>query len=71
MYGRRHSTKVLVAGWFSFEKGAATAGDLLARDVVCEWLESAGFAYDVALAALSAGEWTGARPIQTPTRTWW
>lgn len=55
MYGRRHTRKVLVAGWFSFENGAATAGDLLARDVACEWLERAGFAYDVALAAPFCG----------------
>lgn len=43
--------KVLVAGWFSFVDGSATAGDLLTRDLTCEWLESAGYAYDVALAA--------------------
>ena len=43
-------TKVLVAGWFSFEHGHATAGDLLARDVVCEWLAGAGYPYDVAVA---------------------
>ena len=41
--------KILVAGWFSFEYGHATAGDLLARDLVCEWLDSAGVGYDVAL----------------------
>jgi Polysaccharide pyruvyl transferase len=40
--------KVLVAGWFSFEKMGATAGDLLARDLVCEWLEEAGRSYDIA-----------------------
>src|SRR5262249_53360849 len=40
----------LVAGWFSFERAAAGAGDLLAKDLVCEWLELAGFDYDVALA---------------------
>src|SRR3712207_4111426 len=38
----------LVAGWFSFEDMGATAGDLLARDLVCEWLGRAGQAYDVA-----------------------
>ena len=41
--------KVLVTGWFSFERGEATAGDLLARDVACGWLEEAGRPYDVAL----------------------
>jgi hypothetical protein len=39
---------VLVAGWFSWNYTAATAGDLLARDVACRWLERAGRSYDVA-----------------------
>ena len=30
------SVKTLVAGWFSFEQMEASAGDLLARDLVCE-----------------------------------
>jgi Polysaccharide pyruvyl transferase len=42
--------KALVTGWFSFEQMGATAGDLLARDLACEWLERAGYPYDVALA---------------------
>jgi hypothetical protein len=42
--------KALVTGWFSFEEMGATAGDLLARDLACEWLEGAGYPYDVALA---------------------
>jgi hypothetical protein len=41
--------KTLVVGWFSFEQGHATAGDLLARDVACQWLQQAGHAYDVAV----------------------
>jgi glycosyltransferase involved in cell wall biosynthesis/peptidoglycan/xylan/chitin deacetylase (PgdA/CDA1 family)/SAM-dependent methyltransferase len=41
--------RILVTGWFSFEDGHATAGDLLACDLVCEWLEGAGCSYDVAL----------------------
>ena len=40
--------KTLVVGWFSFEEGHATAGDLRARDVVCGWLELAGCPYDCA-----------------------
>jgi len=40
--------KILLAGWFSFENCGATAGDLMARDVVAGWLASAGIAYDVA-----------------------
>lgn len=48
--------KVLVTGWFSFEHGEATAGDLMAKDVACEWLEEAGRSYDVAFSpAFSEG----------------
>lgn len=43
--------KTLVAGWFSFQEGHATAGDLLTRDLARAWLESAGHHCDVALAA--------------------
>ena len=43
--------RILVAGWFSFEEGHATAGDLLARDVVCDWLRRAEHRFDVATAA--------------------
>jgi len=42
--------KILVAGWFSFEKCNVTAGDLMARDLVCEWIDKSGYAYDVAIA---------------------
>jgi len=42
--------KILVAGWFSFEQMGATAGDLLTRDLVCEWLDQAGLSYDIAVA---------------------
>jgi glycosyltransferase involved in cell wall biosynthesis len=41
--------KVLVVGWFSFEQGHVTAGDLLARDLVCDWLREAGRECDVAV----------------------
>lgn len=43
--------RVLVAGWFSFVGMGATAGDLFARDLVCEWLAGAGVPYDIAVAA--------------------
>jgi Polysaccharide pyruvyl transferase len=49
------ATKTLVMGWFSFEKADATAGDLIAKNVVCEWLESAGRTFEVALAPPFAG----------------
>ncbi|MFB2938675.1 polysaccharide pyruvyl transferase family protein [Aerosakkonemataceae cyanobacterium BLCC-F154] len=42
--------KILVAGWFSYKKCNVTAGDLMAKDLVCEWIEGAGYPYDVALA---------------------
>jgi hypothetical protein len=34
--------KILVAGWFSFEGMGATAGNLLSKDIVCDWLDQAG-----------------------------
>ena len=40
--------KTLVAGWFSFSGMGATAGDLIARDIVSDWLGEAGVPYDVA-----------------------
>jgi Polysaccharide pyruvyl transferase len=56
--------KALVAGWFSFEQMGASAGDLMARDVACEWLHAAGRPYDVALAPPFAGgvDWTQVDP---------
>jgi hypothetical protein len=43
--------RTLVAGWFSFPDTGATAGDLMAMEVVCGWLDGAGIAYDVALSS--------------------
>jgi hypothetical protein len=56
--------KALVAGWFSFEQMGATAGDLLARDLACEWLEHTGYSYDVALAPPFTGgvDWRSVDP---------
>jgi hypothetical protein len=56
--------KSLVAGWFSFDEVVATVGDLLARDVLCAWLERAGVAYDVANAPLVGGgvDWRAVDP---------
>ena len=48
--------KTLVAGWFSFEQMGATAGDLFARDLLCEWLRSVGHSYDVAVASPFQGD---------------
>jgi polysaccharide pyruvyl transferase len=41
--------RVLVAGWFSWPDCGATAGDLSACDVVCDWLARAGREFDVAV----------------------
>jgi Polysaccharide pyruvyl transferase len=56
--------RALVAGWFSFEGMGATAGDLLARDVICSWLDRAGVDYEVALAQpfLGGVDWRAAAP---------
>lgn len=56
--------KVLVAGYFSFERGHATAGDLQVRDLVCDWLLSAGYHYDIAHATpfLGGVDWKQANP---------
>jgi hypothetical protein len=61
--------RTLVAGWFSFEDMGATAGDLLARDVVCGWLEQAARPYDVAQAApFSEGvDWRAVDPERYST----
>ena len=42
--------RALIAGWFSFEEGHATAGDLLTCELVREWLEQAGYSCEVAVA---------------------
>ena len=40
--------RVLIAGWFSFDDMGATAGDMIARDLVCEWLKEVNIHADVA-----------------------
>jgi hypothetical protein len=40
--------KVLVSGWFSFEKMGTTAGDLIVCGLVCSWLRKAGINFEVA-----------------------
>ncbi len=47
--------KTLLAGWFSFERMGATAGDLMARDLACRWLEEAGVTYEIAVAPPFSG----------------
>ena len=40
--------RVLVTGCFSWRDAGTTAGDLLARDVACQWLQETGREFDVA-----------------------
>src|SRR5881396_626415 len=40
--------RVLITGWFSFDDMGATAGDLISRDMVCQWLKEAKIVADVA-----------------------
>lgn len=47
--------RALVAGWFSYVDGHATAGDVLARDLLCEWLDERGMEYEIAVAPPFAG----------------
>ncbi len=56
--------KTLVAGWFSFDEMGASAGDLMARDLACEWLECAGHRVQIALAPPFEGgiDWRDADP---------
>lgn len=58
--------RVLVSGWFSFEQMGATAGDLMARDVVTGWLDHSQIAYDVALAKPFTGgvDWRKTNPVE-------
>lgn len=41
--------KTLVVGWFSFKEGHATAGDLLAGELVCDWLDRFSCPYNIAV----------------------
>lgn len=56
--------RTLVAGWFSFTDGTATAGDCLAAEVLCDWLDEFGSAYDIAVDPPFSGgiDWRTADP---------
>lgn len=60
--------KVLIAGWFSFEDGHATAGDELAADVLRQWLDEAGLASVTATTSPSpnAVDWREVDPAEYP-----
>ncbi|MDQ3683655.1 MAG: polysaccharide pyruvyl transferase family protein [Bacteroidota bacterium] len=40
---------ILITGWFSYEDMGNTAGDMIARNMVCNWLDDANIPYDVAV----------------------
>jgi Polysaccharide pyruvyl transferase len=48
--------RALLAGWFSFPDGSATAGDLCAAGVARQWLERAGIPADLAVAPPFQGD---------------
>lgn len=56
--------RILVAGWFSWEDMGTTAGDLIARDIVCDWLRESGIEFEIAVNPLfpypNAVDWTKA-----------
>lgn len=56
--------RILVAGWFSFEQMGASAGDLMARDLVCQWLRRAQIECEVAVARPFGDgiDWRNANP---------
>jgi hypothetical protein len=58
--------RTLVTGWFSYERYGATAGDLMTRDAVCDWLRAAGHEYDIALAPPFTGgvDWRTVEPAR-------
>ena len=47
--------EALIAGWFGFKEGHATAGDIFARDLVCQWLDRIGWTYDIAVTSPFTG----------------
>lgn len=51
----RRLPRALVLGWFSYENSDFTAGDILASDLVSEWLKAAGFSPEVAVVPPSVG----------------
>lgn len=55
----------LVAGWFSFPEMGATAGDLIARDLVASWLRGTGREVELAVAPpfVDGIDWRAADPV--------
>jgi hypothetical protein len=68
----RGEFRALAAGLFSFPTHGATAGDLIACEVVCGWLRDAGLPYDVAFAAPFSGgrDWRQVDPREYSHVVW-
>jgi hypothetical protein len=64
--------RVLLSGYFSFDGNVSTAGDLLAGDVVAQWLERAGVPHDVAKASKYGGtlDWERVDPAAYSHLVW-
>jgi hypothetical protein len=60
--GRAGEPGTLIVGWFSFDLMGATAGDLIAKDIACEWLKRAGLTPEVAM-------WKPSRPGEVATES--
>lgn len=58
--------RALIAGWFSWPGCNATAGDVMAGDVLSKWLSDAGMEHDIARAAPIEPvlDWQGLDPKQ-------
>lgn len=56
--------RILIAGWFSFDKMGVTAGDILACNVLSNWLQREGILFDTAYADPFVGgvKWERADP---------
>lgn len=48
-------TKLLITGWFSFDGQDITAGDIMASEVLCRWLDDAGIPFEVAMSQRFGG----------------
>lgn len=62
----QRTNHILLAGWFSFEHGHATGGDILAMEVAVQWIQEAGFSsFDIAFALPFKGgvNWREVNPL--------
>jgi hypothetical protein len=62
--------KIILCGWFSFKEGGSTAGDLMALDVVCRWLDERQLTYEVASAAVPCSNRVDWRKVEPRDYAW-